>query len=122
MQPGVPEPVLLEDEILDEEALLLLVRHGVSAVAARRQTTVRTLRRICVRQGLSLAEYRLAAKREMARRLLAAGTPVKDVAARLGFASSQTFARFVKREFGMTATSIRQLRPEPREILVTSVK
>lgn len=122
MQPGNEQPVLSDDEILDEEALLLLVRHGVSAVAARQQTSVRTLRRICARQGLSLAEYRDAAKREMARRLLTAGTPVKDVAARLGFSSSQTFARFVRREFGMTATRIQQLRPEPREVLVTSVK
>jgi AraC-like DNA-binding protein len=122
LQPGIPEPGRSDEEILDEEELLLLVRHGVSAVAARQQTSVRTLRRICARRGLSLAEYRLAAKRELARRLLAAGMPVKEVAARLGFASSQTFARFVRREFGMTATRIQELRPEPSDIFMTSVK
>jgi AraC-like DNA-binding protein len=122
MSTGVPATSPLEEEILDEEALLLLVRHGVSAVAARERTSVRTLRRICARRGLSLAEYRVAAKRELARRLLAAGMPVKEVAARLGFASSQTFARFVRREFGMTATRIQELRPAPCDIFVTSIK
>jgi AraC-like DNA-binding protein len=48
----------------------------------------------------------------MALRLLASDLPVRAIALRLGFASSQTFARFLRREFGATATALRLRAPQ----------
>jgi AraC-like DNA-binding protein len=44
----------------------------------------------------------------MAERLLATDLPVTTVSDRLGFGSTQTFARFMRREFGETATAFRE--------------
>ena len=88
---------------------LLLVRLGVRAAAELLGISERTLRRQFDRRGLRLRDHLVARRREMTLGLLAGDLPVTTVASRLGFASSQTFARFVRRQFGATATDLRRL-------------
>lgn len=71
----------------------------------------RTFRRQFERKGLRLSDLLGERRRQMALRLLASDLPVRTIADRLGFASSQTFARFLRREFGATATALRLLEP-----------
>lgn len=88
---------------------LVLVRLGVRAAAELLGISERTLRRQFDRRGLRLHDHLVARRREMTLGLLAGDLPVATVASRLGFASSQTFARYVRRQFGATATNIRRL-------------
>ncbi len=47
-------------------------------------------------------------RRRLAGRLLTTDLPLTTVSDRLGFGSPQTFARFMRREFGETASSVRR--------------
>ena len=91
------------------ETDLLLVQLGVRATARRLGVSERTLRRRFERHGIRLCDYLAARRREMTLGLLAGDSPVAAVADRLGFSSSQTFARYVRRGFGTTATGLRHL-------------
>lgn len=103
---ALPDPTLLS---VTSETDLLLVRVGVRAAAERLGISERTLRRQFDRRGLRLHDHLVARRREMTLKLLAGDLPVATVASRLGFASSQTFARYVRRQFGATATDVRRL-------------
>lgn len=93
---------------LPDEALLLVVHQGVPALARMWGMSERTLRRRCALLGVCVGEQSASLKRDLTERLLAGDLPIASVAARLGFASSQTLARFVRREFGVTPTSLRR--------------
>jgi AraC-like DNA-binding protein len=103
---ALPDPALLS---VTSETDLILVRLGVRAAAERLGISERTLRRQFDRRGLRLRDHLVARRREMTLGLLAGDLPVATVASRLGFASSQTFARYVRRQFGATATDVRRL-------------
>ena len=95
------------DDLLSDEIAVLLLRYGAHIVAERREMSDRTLRRAFERRGVSLLEHLRARRRAMALRLLSTGLSFETVAHRLGFASSQVFARFVRREFGRTGSELR---------------
>jgi AraC-like DNA-binding protein len=83
----------------------------------------RTLRRHCAKTGLRLAAYKQALRRESVMQLLVTDLSIGTIAARLGFASSQTLARFIKKAFGSTATALRRQarRTVARKRLVSAV-
>ncbi len=102
---------LLESGLLDltdEETVLFILRFGIRLVAGRRGVSERTLRRQFERIGLRLSDLLQERRRDLALGLLAGDLPVGAVALRLGFSSSQTFARFLRREFGATARELRR--------------
>ena len=92
----------------------LILRLGVRTAAERLGVSERTLRRRYARLGTRLHDHLGRLRRERALDLLAGGLPVSVIALRLGFASSRTFARWVRRTFGMTATELRRAQGEER--------
>jgi AraC-like DNA-binding protein len=97
-----------EFALLSEEMAIFLVRFGPRLAASRRGISERTLRRRFERRGLRLADHVKESRRRLAERLLVTDLPVTTVSDRLGFGSPQTFARFMRREFGETATAARR--------------
>lgn len=91
-----------------ETPLQLLMRDGVAPLARHFGMSARTLRRHCARVGLRLDVQRRTLRRELVMTLLATDLPIAEVANRLGYASSQTLARFLKKSFGVTATQVRR--------------
>jgi AraC-like DNA-binding protein len=91
---------------LTNDEVAVLIQRGVSGLARYFKVSPRTLRRLCAKKGISLREFRALLIVAAARTLLHSGLPVKDVARRLGFSSSQTFARFLRRECGATASRL----------------
>ncbi len=105
-----PEAGLLD--LLDEETVLFLLRFGIRLGAGIFGVSERTLRRRFEEQGLRLKDLLCERRRREALRLLAGSLPLKTIALLLGFASTQTLARYLRREFGVTATDLRkELRP-----------
>jgi AraC-like DNA-binding protein len=103
-----PLPSTAEEfALLSEEMAIFLVRFGPRLAASRVGISERTLRRRFERRGLQLAAYTKESRLKMVPHLLATDLSLRTVADRLGFASPQTFARFIRREFGETATAIR---------------
>lgn len=102
------------EELLSEELALSLVRFGVRAVAENRRVSERTLRRQFEREGVTVQEHVAHIRLEMARRLLVSRRPMCEIAGELGFASTQTFDRFVHREMGLTPTSLRRALRGPK--------
>ncbi len=98
----------VSDDLLSDETALFIMQFGGHLAADSRGVSTRTLRRQFERHGVTLSEHMMRKRRELAMSLLADGVPIRDVARRLGFASAQTFARFVHREFGITATTLRR--------------
>lgn len=98
-----PEGVLA---LTDDEAAVL-IQTGVSGLARHFEMSPRTLRRACAEKGTSLRGFRALLVIAGATTLLDSGLPVSDVARRLGFSSSQVFARFLRRECGATAGHLR---------------
>ncbi len=95
-----------------ETPLFILMRDGIAPLARHFGISARTLRRHCARAGLRLDVQRRALRRELVMILLATDLPISDVAHRLGYASSKTLARFLKKTFGATATHMkRRMRP-----------
>lgn len=86
----------------------VLLFYGVRATAERLGISERTLRRRFARQGTRIHDHRDALRRERALDLLGGELPMSTVAVRLGFTSSQTFARYVRQAFGRTATEVRR--------------
>lgn len=100
-------------ELLDEETVLFLLRSGIRLGAGIFGVSERTLRRRFQKQGLRLSDLLSERRRSEALRLLAGDLPLKSIALLLGFASTQTLARYLRREFGVTATVLRkELRPD----------
>lgn len=93
--------------LLDEKDELRLLRFGVRKVAEHLGVSERTLRRRYERQGIRLRDHLRLRRRELAVDLLGGDLPVRTLSSRLGFSSPQTFARFVRREFGDTPTGLR---------------
>ena len=106
--PGAPGGKTALLDLLDEETVLFVLRFGMRLTAGKLGLSERTFRRRFERQGLRLSDLLGEWRRETAVRLLASDLPVRTVAHRLGFSSSQTLARFLRREFGMTARGIRR--------------
>lgn len=92
----------------------LIFRLGVREAAERLGVSERTLRRRYARLGTRLHDHLGRLRRERALDLLAGGLPVSVIALRLGFASSQTFARWMRKTFGTTATALRRAQGEER--------
>src|SRR5512143_1940303 len=104
-----PHPSSAEEfALLSEEMAIFLVRFGPRLAASRHGISERTLRRRFERRGLRLADHLKVSRRRLTERLLLTDLPVTTVSDRLGFGSTQTFARFMRREFGETATALRQ--------------
>jgi AraC-like DNA-binding protein len=103
-----------EDEVfdlLDDETVLFLLRFGIRLGVGLFGVSERTLRRRFKQRGIRLSDLLGERRRQEALRLLAGSVPLKAVALRLGFSSTQTLARYLRREFGATATALRnQLR------------
>ena len=87
---------------------MFLVRFGPRLAASQNGISERTLRRRFERRGLRLAVHLKECRRKFAERLLLTNLPFTTVASRLGFSSPQTFARFMRREYGTTATEVRR--------------
>lgn len=96
------------DDLLSDETALFIMQFGGHLAADSRGVSTRTLRRQFERLGVTLSEHMMRKRRELAMSLLADGVPIRDIARRLGFASAQTFARFIHREFATTATTLRR--------------
>ena len=94
-------------DLFDEEAVLFVLHFGMRLTARKLGLSERTFRRQFERKGLKLSDLLGERRRQMALQLLSSDLPVRTIAQRLGFASSQTFARFLRREFGATATALR---------------
>lgn len=92
---------------LTNDEAAVLVQRGVSGLAQYFKVSPRTLRRVCAKTGVSLRALRAVLIVTSARTLLRTRLPIMDVAHRLGFSSSQTFARFLRRECGTTARELR---------------
>lgn len=97
-----------EFTLLSEEMAIFLVRFGPRLAANRHGISERTLRRRFERRGLRLADHLKESRRRLAERLLVTDLPLTTVSDRLGFGSPQTFARFMRREFGETASTRRR--------------
>jgi AraC-like DNA-binding protein len=100
---------------LDEETVLFILRGGIRLAAGKWGVSERTLRRRFQRKRLRLCDLLQKRRRDMTLRLLSGDLPVGAVAERLGFSSSQSFARYVRREFGATARELRRRQGMPAE-------
>lgn len=98
--PDAPAPTAGPDDVL--------LRSGVKATALSLGVSERTLRRRFAKRGTRPNDRRAALRREGTLALLGGDLPIAAVASRLGFSSSQTFARFVRRVFGTTASAVRR--------------
>ena len=103
---SVPNGAFLD--LLDDEGVLFFLRFGIRVGAGTLGIAVRTLRRRFEKRGLRLADLLEARRRDETLRLLSGGLPIASIALRLGFSSAQTFARYVRRNFGTTATGLRK--------------
>jgi AraC-like DNA-binding protein len=101
-----PNPLFLH--LLDDEGVLFFLRFGIRVGAGSLGIPERTLRRRFEERGLRLADLLEARRRDETLRLLSGGLPVASIALRLGFSSAQTFARYMRREFGSTASGLRK--------------
>jgi methylphosphotriester-DNA--protein-cysteine methyltransferase len=93
---------------LTPEDLIELVEHGGRGLILRTEVAGRTRRRMLARGGTSLHEVKRAARRRLAMSLLAAPLPLKEIAKKLGYSSTQTLSRFVRQEFGKTPIELRE--------------
>lgn len=73
---------------------------SLATIAGRLGTSARTLRRHLEQEGLSLRSIIDELRRERADELLAAGTPIKEIAFGLGFSEPSAFSRAYKRWTG----------------------
>jgi len=93
---------------LDEESVLFLLRFGIRLGVGLFGVSERTLRRRFASHGVRLSDLLAERRRREALRLLAGEIPLKAIALLLGFSSTQTLARYLRREFGTTATALRR--------------
>ena len=91
-----------------DNQLNILVREGAKVLARHEGVSLRTLRRRFKERGLSLVQARLTRKAAMAVNLLQRNSSgLKDVALQLGYSGTQSFAKFVHREFGVSPGALR---------------
>lgn len=95
-------------DLLSDETALFIMQFGGHLAADSRGVSTRTLRRQFERLGVNLSDHMTRKRQKLALTLLGDRVPIREIARRLGFASAQTFARFVQREFGTTATALRR--------------
>lgn len=93
---------------LSSQDVATLVVQGSRGLTERVGIPVRTLRRRLACDGVRLREVKRIARRTMASSLLATSLPVNEIARRLGYSSAQSLARFLRQEFGVTATTFRE--------------
>lgn len=96
------------DDLLSDETALFIMQFGGHLAADSRGVSTRTLRRQFERLGVTLSDHMTSKRQKLALTLLGDSVPIREIARRLGFASAQTFARFIHREFGTTATVLRR--------------
>jgi hypothetical protein len=85
-----------------------LIFHGGRRLVESSGVPGRTRRRNLARIGTSMHDEKRATRRRLLESLLASALPLKEIASRLGYSSTQTLARFVRSEFGTTATRLRE--------------
>lgn len=102
------------DSVLTPEELTELVVHGGRGLILNTGVAGRTRRRMLARGGTSLHDVKRAARRRLAASLLSSSLPLKEIAKKLGYSSTQTLSRFIRQEFGTTPIELRQeLQREP---------
>ncbi|WP_454457546.1 AraC family transcriptional regulator [Thauera phenylacetica] len=115
LQRALPLTVLQyrRDRLLVHSVAQLLAAHPAAAhtaedVAAQLNTSVRTLHRQLKEEGVSLQRLKNEARREHAiKLLLQTRTPVKQVAAAVGFDSEKSFARAFREWTGVAPSAYR---------------
>ena len=96
------------DPGLTPEELLELVQRGGRGLIERTGVPGRTRRRRLARGGTSLHDVKRSARRGLAASLLSSSLPLKEIARKLGYSSTQTLSRFVRQEFGTTPIDLRK--------------
>ena len=96
------------DPDLTPEELMELVVHGGRGLILSTGVAGRTRRRMLARGGTSLHEIKRDARRKLAASLLSSSLPLKEIAKKLGYSSTQTLSRFIRQEFGTTPIELRQ--------------
>jgi AraC-like DNA-binding protein len=95
-------------EVIGDETLVFLLRGGLSAAAHRKSMSMRTLRRRVSECGTTVTEIVRQARRALAIRLLRQEGQMTDIASSLGYESGRCFLRFIRREFGVSPTELRE--------------
>jgi AraC-like DNA-binding protein len=106
---GTTKRALLRQYLLSERGSALLIGVGLKRVAGILGVSSRTLRRSLEEAGLRPAEHVRRLRRAAVLRGLSGNGPMKNVASTSGFASQQSMAHFVRREFNMAAGALRLL-------------
>jgi methylphosphotriester-DNA--protein-cysteine methyltransferase len=96
------------DPGLTPEELTELVLHGGRGLVLNTGVTGRTRRRMLARDGISLHEVKRSARRTLAASLLSSSLPLKEIATKLGYSTTQTLSRFIRQEFGATPIELRE--------------
>lgn len=112
---AVVRDVVVTAGVLDEGEALVLIAHGLAAAARKSGVSDRTLRRRFEAAGTSVSRVVYRTRVEATVRACDAAVPTTVVARWLGFASTDAYRRFVKRELRV---SIKELRPRVRESAV----
>jgi AraC-like DNA-binding protein len=60
------------------------------------------------RGGTSLHTVKRAARRTLAASLLSSSLPLREIATKLGYSSTQTLSRFIREEVGTTPIELRK--------------
>ena len=96
------------DSGLRPEDLVELVERGGRGLILSTGVAGRTRRRMLARGGAGLNEVKRAARRTLAASLLSSSLPLKEIARKLGYSSTQTLSRFIRKEFGTTPIELRK--------------
>jgi len=87
----------------------ILVREGGKTLARREGVSFRTLRRRFKNRGVTVTQARMTRQASMVVNLLQREhADLRYVARALGYSSVSAFAKFVRREFGMTPATLRR--------------
>lgn len=101
-------PAVQGDPGLTPEELMELVLHGGRGLIESTGVLGRTRRRMLAHYGTSLHDVKRSARRRLAVSLLSSPLPLKEIATKLGYSSTQTLSRFIRQEFGTTPTGLRK--------------
>ena len=96
------------DPGLTPEDLTEIVVHGGRGLTLTTGVAGRTRRRMLARTGMSLHQVKREARRRLAASVFSSSLPLKEIPRQLGYSSTQTFSRFIRYEFGVAATALRE--------------
>jgi len=114
---AVVRAVVVTEGVLDEVEALVLVAHGLAAVARRSGVSDRTIRRRFEAAGTSVSRVVYRARVETAVRACGIAVPTTVVARWLGFTSPAAYRRFVRRELRVSIKELKRRVRESAEIL-----